>query len=145
MIEAAIEWIAFNQTQLRIMGVVSLLALVLTPVIVFFLVLAVPNDYFLFDRDRIREFRKAHHPVVLMIIAVLRNIIGLVFLVAGIVMLVLPGQGVITILIGLTLINFPGKRSLELKLVRRKKVLATINWMRAKAHRPPLRVPDRHS
>ena len=56
-------------------------------------------------------------------------------------MLVLPGQGVITILIGLTLLDLPGKRHLELYLVRKRPVLGAINWMRRKAKCPRLRLP----
>jgi hypothetical protein len=53
-------------------------------------------------------------------------------------MLVLPGQGLLTILIGLVLVNFPGKYYLERKVIEQKKVLATMNWIRGKANRPPV-------
>src|SRR5687767_9177939 len=61
-----------------------------------------------------------------------KNALGVVLLVAGILMLFLPGQGVLTILVGVMLINFPGKRKLEMKLIRRPGVLKTINGLRAK-------------
>ena len=60
----------------------------------------------------------------------------------GLAMLVLPGQGVITILVGITLLNFPGKRRLELRIVRQRPVLLAINWIRARANRPPLVLPS---
>jgi hypothetical protein len=53
---------------------------------------------------------------------------------------VLPGQGVITILIGLTLVSFPGKRNLERRMIRQKKVLSSVNWVRERAGKPPLRL-----
>ena len=53
-------------------------------------------------------------------------------------MLFLPGQGVLTILIGLSLLEFPGKRRLEAKIVGQPTVLSTINNMRAKFGKPPL-------
>ena len=60
-------------------------------------------------------------------------------------MLVLPGQGILTILIGLSLVEFPGKRRLEAKLVGQATVLSTINKMRAKFNKPPLILaPERH-
>jgi hypothetical protein len=49
-----------------------------------------------------------------------------------------PGQGVLTILLGVMLLDFPGKRGLELKLVSRPKVLNTINRIRHRFDRPPL-------
>jgi hypothetical protein len=57
-------------------------------------------------------------------------------------MLFLPGQGVITMLIGVMLLNFPGKFALERAIVRRRPVHRTINWMRAKANRRPLQIPS---
>ncbi|HOS97284.1 MAG TPA: PGPGW domain-containing protein, partial [Deltaproteobacteria bacterium] len=70
-----------------------------------------------------------------------KNILGAVFILAGIIMLFLPGQGVLTILIGITLVSFPRKRVLELRLVRKPSVLRALNWMRARAHKPPLLLP----
>ena len=67
-----------------------------------------------------------------------KNALGAVLLVAGILMLFLPGQGVLTILVGVMLINFPGKRKLEMKLIRRPGVLKTINGLRAKFGKAPL-------
>ena len=71
-----------------------------------------------------------------------KNLAGAVLVLAGLAMLVLPGQGLLTIVVGLLFLDFPGKRSLELRLVRHPPVLRTINWLRATAHRPPLQMPD---
>jgi UPF0716 family protein affecting phage T7 exclusion len=72
----------------------------------------------------------------------LKNITGLVLIIAGIIMLVLPGQGLITLTMGLLFINFPGKRKLECKLISNQKVLRSINWLRAKRNKEPLLVPE---
>jgi len=56
-------------------------------------------------------------------------------------MLLLPGQGFITILIGIMLLNFPGKLSLELRIVQQPPVFRAINWMRARANQPSLQIP----
>jgi len=55
-----------------------------------------------------------------------------------------PGQGILTILIGLSLLDFPGKRNLELKLIRLRTVRKAINWIRARAQQPPLELPPRN-
>jgi hypothetical protein len=70
-----------------------------------------------------------------------KNLLGLVFVLAGVAMLVLPGQGILTILIGLMLMNFPGKRGLEQRLVQQPSVWRAINWIRSKAHQPALEMP----
>ncbi len=64
---------------------------------------------------------------------------------AGIVlaMPLVPGQGILTILIGLSLLDFPGKRKMELKLIRLRAVRRGINWIRARAQQPPLDLPPR--
>ncbi|MDO9516370.1 MAG: PGPGW domain-containing protein, partial [Syntrophales bacterium] len=72
---------------------------------------------------------------------IVKNLAGVVFVVAGIVMLFMPGQGILTILIGVMLMNFPGKRLLELRTISQPSVLGAINWVRARSQRPPLALP----
>lgn len=95
-----------------------------------------PADYF--DTRVPRHWMKGRHPVLRATGLLAKNIIGFVFLLAGIVMLVLPGQGVLTILIGVSLLDFPGKRRLEAQLVRQRLVLQAINAVRHRFDRPPL-------
>jgi hypothetical protein len=57
-------------------------------------------------------------------------------------MLFTPGQGIVTILIGLVLVDLPGKRALERWMVGRPRVLAAINRLRAKYGHPPLEDPN---
>jgi hypothetical protein len=67
-----------------------------------------------------------------------KNIAGLLLVIAGIIMLVGPGQGILTILIGLMLMDIPGKRPLEARLIKRPAILAAVNNFRAKYDKPPL-------
>lgn len=66
-----------------------------------------------------------------------RNLIGIVLFAAGILMLFLPGQGLITLLIGLLCMTFPGKRSLLLRIIGKDSVQKSLNWTRRKMKRPP--------
>ena len=72
---------------------------------------------------------------------VVKNLIGSIFIVAGIIMLLIPGQGLLSILIGLILIHFPGKRKLIKRIMGRPKILRSVNAIRAKAGKAPLEVP----
>ena len=72
---------------------------------------------------------------------ILKNTVGALLLVVGIAMLVLPGQGILTILMGLMLSDVPGKRRLELWLVKRPPVLRALNWMREKGGKEPFELP----
>tara|TARA_R110002167_G_scaffold114348_1_gene287997 strand:- start:7044 stop:7547 length:504 start_codon:yes stop_codon:yes gene_type:complete len=72
-----------------------------------------------------------------LVVNIAKIIVGVFLLVCGVVMLVLPGQGLITIVIGLSLIPFPGKNKIEQKLLSRKSVRSSLNWIRIKANKAP--------
>ncbi len=140
MMEAAFVWMSFHETLLAYLGITSLITLIITPILVLIAIVRMPADYFIYEREEILVFRKQFNPAVLVVVLAVKNVAGVVFIIAGLAMLVLPGQGIITILIGLTLVNFPGKRNLERRMIRQKKVLASINWVRERAGKPPLRL-----
>lgn len=100
------------------------------------ILMRLPADYF--DIRIPRPWMENHHPVLRLIGHIVKNVVGAVFLFAGFLMIFLPGQGLLTMLIGLSLIEFPGKRRLEAKIVGQSTVLSTINSMRARFNKPPL-------
>lgn len=69
-----------------------------------------------------------------------KNLLGAALVVIGVVLAIpgVPGQGVLTVLIGVMLLDFPGKRRLELRFVSRPKVRRSIDELRARFGRPPL-------
>ncbi|HXV76083.1 MAG TPA: PGPGW domain-containing protein, partial [Candidatus Polarisedimenticolaceae bacterium] len=83
------------------------------------------------------------HPVLRFSWHAAKNVLGAVLLLTGVAMLVLPGQGMLTILVALTLLEFPGKRRLVLRIVRRPPVHSAIDWLRARAGQPPIVLPSR--
>jgi hypothetical protein len=95
-----------------------------------------PADYF--DTRTPRHWMKDHHPVLRLSGLVVKNVVGVVFLLAGFAMLFLPGQGLLTMLIGVSLMDFPRKRELEAKMVGQPTLLGVINAMRHKFDKPPL-------
>ena len=134
-----IDWLEQYSDILETLGVVSIVVLTIGAVLSPKLVSMIPVDYF--KRDGTEEDQtERKHPVYQFILKVVRNLVGLVVLLAGIAMLVLPGQGLVTILLGLTLLGFPGKYQLERLIVRQKGVLDGLNWMREKTGVAPLEV-----
>lgn len=131
----------FNYTPfLWWLGVLSIMTFIGTLIVIPILVIRIPAHYFMYDEQWRLPAPKT--PITIRLLGLIcKNLIGLVFVLAGLIMLVLPGQGIITILIGLMLMNFPGKRTLERRLVQQPAVLRALNWMRAKADQPPLVVP----
>lgn len=69
---------------------------------------------------------------------IVRNAFGIVLVLLGIAMLLLPGQGLITLLVGLLLIDFPGKQKVIRRLLGRPKILNLVNKLRARHQVPPL-------
>lgn len=118
------------------LGLLSVITFVISLVAIPLLIARLPVNYFISHR---REVEKRHrqHPVAAKIIFVARNFAGAAFLCAGIAMLVLPGQGIITILIGISLMDFPGKQHVVDFLVRRPRVVRLLNWIRKKQKKPP--------
>lgn len=100
------------------------------------ILIRLPSDYF--DLRVPRYWMKDHHPALRLIGLILKNIAGTIFLIAGFLMLFLPGQGLLTMLIGISFIDFPGKRRLEAKIVGQRTILHAINTMRSKFNKPPL-------
>lgn len=100
----------------------------------------IPVDYFCYSHrsDRPQEHS---HPLVHLLMLVLKNVLGAVLVLSGIIMLFTPGQGVITLLAGLLIMNYPGKYALERWIIRRPHVLPAVNWLRQHAQHPPLLMP----
>ncbi len=132
-----LEWMFSHTPFLWWFGVLSVVTFVGTLIVIPILVIRIPAHYFMYDEHwQLPEQRPSI--TIRLLGPICKNLLGLVFLLAGLIMLVLPGQGIITILIGLMLMNFPGKRNLERRPVQQPNVLRVLNWMRAKADQPPL-------
>jgi hypothetical protein len=100
-----------------------------------------PSDYF--DTRTPRHWMKDHHPLLRLLGLIVKNVVGVIFLLAGFAMLFLPGQGLLTMLIGVSLVDFPRKRELEAKMVSQPTLLGVINGMRQKFRKPPLTLAPR--
>jgi len=123
------------------LGVTSVVMFVGSLVLIPILVIRMRADYFVADRDERAAFA-GRHPVLRWSLLVLKNALGVVLLGLGAAMLVGPGQGVLTILLSISLLNFPGKRRLEIRLLRLPGLLPAINRLRHRAGRGPVRLPD---
>ena len=75
-------------------------------------------------------------------LVVLKNALGLVLVILGFIMLFTPGQGLLTLLAGSLLMNFPGKYQLERWLVLRPGVLRALNWLRHRGGHASFEAPD---
>ena len=110
--------------------------------VAFMMVIMMPADHF--TRPDSPETFAGRHPALRILARVLKNLLGSVLLVMGLIMAIpmVPGPGVLFILLGLSLTDIPGKRALKRYIISRPLVLYPINTLRAKWNRPPLQVPD---
>lgn len=82
------------------------------------------------------------HPIIRAAIVIGKNVLGIALLLVGLALLFLPGQGILTILAGVVLVDFPGKHRVLLWTISRPAVLSSVNWIREKAGREPLVMPE---
>ena len=134
------DWWNANQTLLwwvlSTSAVMFVGGLILMPI----LLVRMGSDHFLRRRPPGESWR-GRHPVFRLLFLGAKNTVGLILLLAGLAMLVLPGEGLSTILVDISLLNLPGKRRRELRIVRQPAVRHVINWIRSKAGRPALELP----
>ncbi|HZH91764.1 MAG TPA: hypothetical protein VEX70_14250 [Pyrinomonadaceae bacterium] len=118
--------------------VFSIVTFVLSIIATIIVLIKLPDTYFKAEHGR--EFWAERHPALRWGGIIVKNLLGAVLVLFGVLMSLpgVPGQGVLTILMGVMLLDFPGKRQLELKLVSRPKVLRAVNGIRRRFDRPPL-------
>ena len=119
-----------SRTLELIIGIVSVTMFVGTLAAIPWLVRRLPPDYF------VRPPPKHSLPK-----KIVRNVLGFALIAAGIAMLVLPGQGILTILIGLSIVDLPVKHRIMRWLLQRPKIQEGVQRLRSKAGKPPLVIP----
>lgn len=122
---------------------ISVVTFLIGLIVMRFVVIYMPADYFVRE-DRDSRWWLDQHPAVRWVLFGLKNLTGAVVLIAGLILSLpgIPGPGVILILLGLSLLNLPGKRRVELWLLRFPLVHRHIDRLREKHHQPPLELPD---
>jgi hypothetical protein len=128
-------WSRYQQ-EIWLLGIASAAMLVISAIVIPFLIVRLPADFYV-ENDHPRHLFQ-DRPLVRISFLTVKNSIGAVLLIAGILMLVLPGQGILTILAALALLDFPGKRTMEMRILHRPAILKSVNWLRKRAGREPL-------
>lgn len=82
------------------------------------------------------------HPLAFVHLRLLRYLLGAILLVAGVLMLFLPGQGLLTMILGLSLLDFPGKQQAVDKLLQIPSIQKALNWIRAKGGKNTFHYPE---
>ena len=118
-------------------GSISLFVFLFSLLSIKWLVSLISEDYFINKKN---SKIKTSNIFIWYIVLIFKNLIGYSLILGGIMMRVLPGQGLFTIIIGLMMSNYPGKYSIEKKFIAIPTILKSINWLRRKSNKPPIRI-----
>lgn len=131
MLEALIPWLQEHHLAIAAVSGLSILLLSATLLATPWIVAQLPADYF-------RVERLVHGPrgPLRLGLLVVRNTAGVAFMLLGILMMVTPGPGLVCLILGLSLCEFPGKHNLLRRLAGHPSVFATLNWLRRKSDKP---------
>jgi hypothetical protein len=129
-------WASLTLSRVLVGTAAFVISFVVSLVIVGIVMVKIPANYF--SSHYHQDFLPNSSWITRWGAVVAKNVIGLLLVIAGIIMLVGPGQGILTILIGLILMDIPGKRPLEARLIKRPAILAAVNSFRARYNKPPL-------
>ncbi len=132
-----LEWIGLSPAAIWWIVIVSASMFALALLAVPLFVVHIPADYFAYPHRSDVEYPR-RYSWFRWIWLIAKNMLAVGFLFFGALMLVLPGQGILTIFIGITLLDFPGKFKLQQWIVSRRGVLDSINWLREKVGKEPL-------
>lgn len=137
------EWLndfIANLTLGRVMlGVATfLVSFTISAISVGIVMVKIPVNYF--SSHYIQDFLPGKPWIVRWSAVILKNLLGVFLILLGILLSLpgVPGQGVLTILLGLIMLDIPGKRPLEARIIKRPRVLAAVNGLRARYEKPPL-------
>ena len=140
MLKSLSNW--FSQTDAIVwwLSAGSLAFLLISPPLVGWLITRMPTNYFAQKHRRALDSWN-DYPTLRIAMLVAKCALGFALLLMGVIMLVAPGQGLLTIVVGLMLLEFPGKFRIQKWIVTRRQVWRSMNWLRKRAGRPEFESP----
>ena len=132
----SIAAIVSDAVLLRWLFIASLISFFAVLIIVPWLIIRMPADYFS-RPQRSSWSRRRQHPLIWLPSLIIKNLAAIVCLLIGIAMLLLPGQGIVTIMVGVLLLDFPGKYRTERWMISRGWIFRLFNHLRRVAKQPP--------
>jgi hypothetical protein len=137
MMQIGLSW---NLPDMIVGLIVFLLTFFGTIAIVAFVLVRLPPDYF--ASGVTRPFMLGRPWPLRWIGLFAKNALGALIIAIGVVLSLpgMPGQGLLIMLLGLMLLDVPGKKTIVHRITRIPRVIATINTLRARYGKAPLKV-----
>lgn len=108
--------------------------------IVSVILVKIPADHF--SKTHRAQLWSDKHATIRILGLIGKNLLGVFLVALGIVLSLpgVPGQGLLTVLLGIMLLDFPGRSALEQKLLSRPSIINSINRLRHRFGKPPLQL-----
>ncbi len=116
-------------------GIISTFTFFLSLLIIPWIICKLDVDFFIHIHEHTRK--EDEHPLIFILFRIVRYFFGAMLLLAGFLMIFLPGQGILTMILGISLLDFPGKRALVDGLLKLPSIQNALNWVRKKGHKKP--------
>ncbi len=126
------DYLVEHRELLIILTSITIVTFISSLIFIPLIIINLSPDYFSEKRHSLYEYK---HPFIRYTVLIVKNIVGYILIVLGFIMLFIPGQGLLSITLGLFFINFPGKKKLEYKFFSNKKISGVINSIRRRAGR----------
>jgi len=117
----------------------SIMGFIGSLIVIPWILIQIPSDYFSYSKRKKHQWG-SYPSIIRLVFLLVKNILGVIFIISGIIMIFIPGQGIITIIIGIILTDFPYKYKIERWIINRPAILKYINKLRAKAKKDPIEV-----
>ncbi len=137
------EWVTEFLSSITLRGaLLSVLIFLITfgasLAIVSIVLVKLPATYF--RKSHKRKFLADRPPIIRGLAIVGKNLLGVVLVIVGILLSLpgVPGQGMLTVLLGVMLLDFPARPRLERWIVSRPRIHKTINKLRHRFSKPAL-------
>jgi hypothetical protein len=131
-------WASLTLGQILLGAGLFVLSLTVSFLSIGIVMVKIPEYYF--SPHYVRDFLPGKPWLVRWSATIIKNAFGVFLVILGIILSLpgVPGQGILTILLGLIMLDIPGKRPIEAKIIQRPAVLAAINKLRARYNKSPL-------
>ena len=132
-----LEWVGENW---EIVVIASVASFVLTGVGCVVMITYLPSNYFIGSYQE----RRIKNPFIRFFVSLIKNVAGFLLIIVGALMSLpaVPGQGLLTVLTGLIISDFPGKKCLARRIIRIRTVYLTANKIRLHFKRQPLELEE---
>ena len=136
-----ITFIHSHETLLLWLMIASIIGFIGSLIVIPWILIQIPSDYF--SHEKRQKYQWGNYPpIIRLILLLMKNILGVVFIISGVIMLLTPGQGILTIIIGIILMDFPYKYKIEQWIISHPAILRSINKLRVKAKQSPIEVEN---